>query len=339
MAASAATPYTMLMEIKRHKILEYTYIVVGSFLTAFGIAIFTNPAKIASGGVSGIAIILYHLFGWDPGSMIFILSVPLFLIGMKIFGAQYGVKSLVGTICLSVFTTVLNLIFGYNGILNYAQPLNVLLSALFGGVAMGAGIGLVMKSGSNTGGTDIIAQILARYTRLTLGNSLFLIDALIIVASAFVFGIESALYALITVYITGVVIDKVVLSMGTKYAKTVYIISTKPQEISNGIITELGHGGTLIHGTGMYTGTERTMIMTVVPNQKIARLTNIVHDLDDKAFMIVLETYQVMGEGFTPMAKAALASQVDVTQITKAQLQHEHEHESHGDHRRPDVNH
>ncbi len=318
------------MEIKRHKVTEYFYIAVGSFITAVGVAVFANPAKIASGGVSGVATILYHSFGWDPGLMIMVQSVPLFLVGMKIFGAQYGLKSLIGTLLLSAFTSGICLMIGYDGILSYDHPMSVLLSALFGGVIMGTGIGLVMKSGSNTGGTDIIAQILARYTKLTLGTSLFLVDAVIIVASAFTFGIESALYAIITVYITGVVIDKVVLSMGTRYAKTVYIISDQREQISQAILEELGHGGTLLHATGMYTGNDRTVIMTVVPNQKISRLTNIVHEIDDKAFMIVQEAYQVLGEGFTPIAKAALASQSDVTQMSRQKPDNQ-------EHRSPDV--
>ncbi len=318
------------MEIKRHKVTEYFYIAVGSFITAVGVAVFANPAKIASGGVSGVATILYHSFGWDPGLMIMVQSVPLFLVGMKIFGAQYGLKSLIGTLLLSAFTSGICLVIGYDGILSYDHPMSVLLSALFGGVIMGTGVGLVMKSGSNTGGTDIIAQILARYTKLTLGTSLFLVDAVIIVASAFTFGIESALYAIITVYITGVVIDKVVLSMGTRYAKTVYIISDQREQISQAILEELGHGGTLLHATGMYTGNDRTVIMTVVPNQKISRLTNIVHEIDDKAFMIVQEAYQVLGEGFTPIAKAALASQSDVTQMSRQKPDNQ-------EHRSPDV--
>lgn len=324
--------YTGDMEIKRHKVIEYFYIAVGSFITAIGVAVFTNPAKIASGGVSGIATILYHSFGWDPGLMILVQSFPLFLIGMKIFGAQYGLKSLLGTLLLSAFTSGICLVIGYDGILNYDHQMNVLLSALFGGVFMGTGIGLVMKSGSNTGGTDIVAQIIARYTRLTLGTSLFLVDAVIILASAFTFGIESAMYAIITVYITGLVIDKVVLSMGTRYAKTVYIISDQREQISQAIMKELGHGGTLLHATGMYTGSDRTVIMTVVPNQKISRLTNIVHEIDEKAFMIVQEAYQVLGEGFTPIAKAALASQADVTQVAKQKAESP-------DHRSPDVSH
>ncbi|NLA98400.1 MAG: YitT family protein [Spirochaetales bacterium] len=303
---------------KRHyHLLELFYITTGSFLTALGIALFSSPAKIASGGVSGIAIILYHTINLDTGLSIFILSVPLFLLGVAIFGKQYGVKSLAGTVLLSVFTTLINTWAGYDGVLDYSNPLSILLSAISGGVLMGLGVGLVLLSGANTGGTDILAQIVARYTPLSTGTSLFLVDALIIAASAFIFSLEMALYATITVYIVGVTIDKVVLSFGTRSAKTVFIISDRRKEIEQEILKELGHGGTILYGSGMYTGFDRPVIMTVVANNKLGALTNIVHRHDKFAFMVVQEAYKVLGEGFTPIEEAAWAGLSDVTQKQK----------------------
>ena len=288
----------------RRKIYEYANITLGSFLVAVGVAYFVNPAKIASGGVSGIATMVYHTLGWNPGYVIFGLSIPLFLIGMKVFGKVYGFKSLVGTILLSVFTYVLVRIDGGDGFLDYSEPLSVWLSALFGGVIMGAGIGFVMKGGANTGGTDIIAQILNKYTPLSLGTCLTMCDAAIIASSVFVFGLESALYAVTTVYITGIVIDKVAMPLGANTAKTVLIISEKHDEIGKAILGQLNHGATLLSGTGMYTGYNRPVIMSVVSNQEIATLTALVKQIDDKAFMVVQNAHQVLGEGFVPMAKA-----------------------------------
>ncbi len=283
-------------------------------MTAAGIALFATPAKIASGGVSGIATILYHTLGFDTGLVILVLSVPLFVLGVVIFGKEFGIKSLSGTVLLSLFTSLLNQIFGYGGVLDYTNVLSVLLSAIFGGVIMGIGCGLVLKSGANTGGTDIVAQILARFTPLSLGSSLFLVDTVIIVASGFFFGLESALYATITLYIMGAVIDKVVLSFGTRSAKTVFIISEKREIIQKAILEQLGHGGTILSGSGMFTGSDRPVIMTVVMNHKLAQLTNIVHKTDNRAFMVVQEAYQVLGEGFTPIEEAAWAGLSDVTQ-------------------------
>ena len=288
----------------RHKIYEYVNITIGSFLVAVGVAYFVNPAKIASGGVSGIATMFYHTFGWNPGYVIFGLSVPLFLVGMKVFGKTYGVKSLLGTVLLSVFTSILVDVSGGYGFLDYSDPLSIWLSALFGGVFMGAGIGFVMKGGANTGGTDIVAQILNKYTPLSLGTCLTLVDAIIIFASVFVFGIQSALFAVTTVYITGITIDKVALPLGANTAKTVLIISEKHEEISGVILRELRHGATLMSATGLYTGSDRPVIMSVVSNQEVAILTARVKEIDDKAFMIVQNAHQVLGEGFVPISKA-----------------------------------
>ncbi len=179
---------------------------------------------------------------------------------------------------------------------------------------MGLGVGLVLRSGANTGGTDIAAQILARFTPLSMGTSLFLVDAIIIAFSAFIFSLEMALYATITVYIVGITIDRVVLSFGTRSAKTVFIISEKRRDIERAILEELGHGGTILYGIGMYTGFDRPVIMTVVSNNKLGQLTNIVHRQDKLAFMVVQEAYKVLGEGFTPIEEAAWAGLSDVTQ-------------------------
>lgn len=286
------------------KIYEYFNITLGSFLTAVGVAYFVNPAKIASGGVSGIATMIYHTVGWNPGYVIFGLSIPLFLIGMKIFGKVYGLKSLVGTVLLSTFTSILVDVSGGGGFLDYTEPLSTWLSALFGGVTMGAGIGFVMKGGANTGGTDIVAQILNKYTPLSLGTCMTLVDALVIISSVFVFGIESALYAVTTVYICGVTIDKVAIPLRANTAKIVFIISDKVHEIADQILHTMDHGATMIQATGMYTGTARPILMSVISNQEITQLTSIVRHIDDKAFMVVQNTNQVLGEGFVPMSKA-----------------------------------
>jgi len=290
--------------VSKQKVYEYANITLGSFLVAVGVAYFVNPAKIASGGVSGIATMVYHTLGWNPGYVIFGLSVPLFFIGMKIFGKVYGFKSLLGTILLSGFTTILVKVSGGNGFLDYSDSLSVWLSALFGGVTMGAGIGFVMKGGANTGGTDIIAQIINKYTPLSLGTCLIIIDGAVIFASLFVFGIESALYAIVTVYITGSVIDKVALPLGANTAKTVMIISGKYEEIAKAIMEKMDHGVTKLEGKGMYTGADRPVLMSVIPNNEIIILKRLVRETDEKAFLIVQNANQVLGEGFTPISKA-----------------------------------
>ncbi|MFA7671456.1 MAG: YitT family protein, partial [Sphaerochaetaceae bacterium] len=187
--------------ISKKSLTNYLLIVVGSIVTAFGVGGFITPAKLAGGGVSGLAVVLYHTVGLEVGTAIFVLSLPLFLIGIKIFGFKYGITSFIGTLLLSFFTFLVGKIFGFGGFLEYKESMDVLLSALFGGFLQGFGIGLVMKGGANTGGTDIAAQILSKYTPLSVGTSLFIVDGLVITVGGLAFGLLSALFATITLYV------------------------------------------------------------------------------------------------------------------------------------------
>lgn len=288
--------------IKKKRVGDIALILVGSAITAFGVGGFITPAKLAGGGVSGLSVILYHTINLEVGTAIFLLSLPLFIAGMKIFGFRYGIISFIGTLLLSVFTFLVGKIFGFEGFLEYTDSMDILLSALFGGLLQGFGIGLVLKGGANTGGTDIGAQILAKYTPLSVGTSLFFVDGLVILAGGFAFGLESALFATITLYVTSLAINFVILKMGTSLAKTAYIVSEKHEVLSKHILRELGHGGTLIPGKGLYTKDDRPIIMTVIPNQKISILTSIVKRVDPEAFLIIEEAYEVIGEGFTPIS-------------------------------------
>jgi len=284
-------------KIVKRIIKEYALITIGSFITALGLVLFMTPSKIAAGGVSGIAVILYHLFGFGPGYSILILSLPIFLIGLQIFGKRYGFKSLYGTVALSVGVSVFGYFLGYEGVLEYVDKTDILLSALFGGVIIGGGLGIVMKGGANTGGTDILAQILHRYSSLPLGTSLFIVDGAVITVAAIVFGVEAGLFAVITVFTTGQVIN--LITSGANYAKMAYIISSKHSEIREKLLHDMGLGGTLIDSRGMYTDMEKNLIMTVVRNRKISQVTNVVRTIDPNAFMVITNAAEVLGEGFS----------------------------------------
>lgn len=300
-------------KITRYTLLEYFYIIIGSFITAFAITVFTNPAQIAPGGVSGVSTILYHVFGFDLSLTMLLQNIPLFIVGTLLFGKQFGVKSLLGSVLLSLFSTLIGNLLGYDGILDLSKDMNVWLSCLFGGVISGVGIGIVMKSGANTGGTDIIAQIAARYLHIPLGTSLFIVDGIVILCSAFIFGIESALYAIIVAYVMQVMVNKIVLMMGTNYAKTCYIISEKLNEIRDFVLNDLDKSGTLIEAKGLYSMKNRPMLMVVIPNQSVSRLTRMVHLTDPAAFLIIQETYHVFGEGNRSMEEF-VALNKDVSQ-------------------------
>lgn len=298
-------------KISRYEIIDYLLIIAGSFLTALGIILFLNPSKIAPGGVSGVSTIMFHTFGWDMSVTMLLQNIPLFLIGILMFGKEFGIKSLIGSVLLSVFSSIITGIFGDFGILDMSKDISRWLCCLFGGVLSGVGIGMVMKSGANTGGTDIIAQILAKLTHMSLGVSLLIVDGVIIAISGFIFGIESALYAIVVAYIVQLMVDKIILTFGTNYAKTVLLISDNLEEIRDYILYDLNRSGTVINAKGLYSQEDKPMLMVVIPNQQVAKLTRIVHKADPKAFMIIQETVHVLGEGYNPLEM--VASNKDVT--------------------------
>jgi uncharacterized membrane-anchored protein YitT (DUF2179 family) len=286
-------------EMVKFTIKEYVLITFGSILTGMGLVVFLTPARIAAGGVSGLSVILFHLFGWDPGIMIFILSIPIFVLGIYVFGSRFGLKSLYGTLILSASVSLSGLLLGYEGILTAGDRLDILLAALFGGILSGFGIGVVMKGGANTGGTDIIAQVIHHYTRIPLGTALNIVDGIIILISAAVFDIEIALFAFITLFTTGQVINMV--TSGANYAKMAFIISDEYEAIKPLLLHDMGLGATTIDSRGMYTDDQKKMIMMVVRNRKISEVMNVVKTHDPNAFMIITSAQEVLGEGFMPI--------------------------------------
>ena len=280
---------------------DYARIIFGTFMAACGIAIFSNPARLTGGGVTGVGTMLYYTLGIDPGVSMLCINIPLFFLGMHFFGSKYGLKVFVGATMLSVWTSVLGAITGYRGVLDYTDTTNVLISAICYGVLVGGGIGIVMRAGANTGGTDILAQIVAKFTPFNVGSIEFCMNACVVLCGGFFFGIRNTIFAFIAMYISGQMISYVVVKWGTSLAKTAYIFSNdRVPDISRRVIRELHHGGTLFKGTGIYTSKERNMLMVVVPNNQLRILEEIVHEADPKAFMFISEAFQVLGNGFTP---------------------------------------
>lgn len=281
-------------------------IVVGTFIAACGIALFSNPGKITGGGVTGIGTIIFYTMGWDPGVVMLCLNIPLYLLGAKIFGSKYGAKVLLGSVLLSVWVSILGQATGYKGVLDYSKELSGLLSGVAYGVLVGSGIGIVMRSGSNTGGTDIVAQIIAKYTPFNVGSVEFCVNAVVVCCGGLIFGVESTFFAIIAMFISGRMINFVTTTMGTGLAKTVYICSSGNCEaISHRVIKDLHHGGTSFNGTGIFTGADRKMLVVVVPNNQVRALVKIVHEEDAKAFVYVVDAYMVMGKGFAALNKVA----------------------------------
>lgn len=283
---------------------DYLRIVFGTFVAACGIALFSNPAKLTGGGVTGVGTILYYSLGFDPGVVMMCINIPLFLLGMKVFGSVYGLRVFVGSTLLSVWVSLIGNLTQYKGFLDYSDSVNVLLSAIAYGVLVGSGIGIVMRAGSNCGGTDILAQIVAKHTPFAVGSIEFLMNISVVMIGTFFFGLRNTLMAFIAMYISGTMINLMVVKVGTSLAKTAFIFSNERcPDISRRVITELHHGGTLFRGTGIYTSKERNMLMVVVHNNQLMTLEKIVHEEDPTAFMFINDAYQVLGNGFQPLNK------------------------------------
>ena len=288
------------------RVSDYFYLAAGPVIAATAAAVFYTPARITGGGATGIGTIFYYLFGFDQGVVMMCVNIPLILIGMKVFGWRYGIKTLIGSTLLSIWTSVIGYLTAYNGVLDTSDDINILLSAIYGGVLMGVGIGLTMKSGCNTGGTDIVAQVLAHYFPVSVGSVEFIFNAVVVSCGGIFLGLQPMLFAIIAMYLSSQLVNYVVMSFGTKLAKSVYIFSEEhTPEISRRVIAELHHGGTTFHGTGIYTSKTRLMLMVIVPNNQMNAIMKIIHDEDPKAFVFVTEAYEVLGRGFVPLKKVA----------------------------------
>ena len=273
------------------------FLILGNFLTAYATIHFLLPAKISPGGVSGIATILDHIFNINPVITMAVINVPLILISIKLFGKRYGYKTVLSIALLILFTEILIRVLGTEGILHEnGQKMDLMLTVIYGGIISGVGIGLVIKVGGSTGGTVIIASIINKLFKIPIGSSLALADLLVVLAAAFSLGVETALYSIICLFITGRVVN--VITEGESYAKMVYIISDKYDEIKKVLITDMELGGTMIKSSGMFTDDAKNMIITVVHNRKLSELKSYIKEIDRDAFVIIAEADQVLGEGF-----------------------------------------
>lgn len=280
-------------EIKMHwrEIKDYLGVTLGSFITAFGLSAFLIPNKIAAGGVSGLATVLFYVFGFPVGVSIFVINIPLFLASIKEMGLKFGLKSLYGTFVIAFFVDF------FAVYISKPWTSDPLLATIYGGLLSGVGIGIVFRSKGTTGGTDLAAALLHKYLKLSLGYSLLMIDAMVIVLAGVVFDLELALYALIAVFVTGRMIDLV--QEGGPYAKAAIIISERFEDISSKILTDLDRGVTVLSGRGGYTGTTRDVLLCVVTQSQVTRLKSLVHEVDPRAFVIVTDVHEVLGEGFS----------------------------------------
>lgn len=282
---------------------DYSFIILGALILAVGFVYFISPHKIVPGGVYGIAIVVHHLTKgifsfWPNGIPIglfgLVLNIPLTYIGIKILGPKFGIKTIMGFVLSSVFMDGITYLRPDGNL-----PLvdDVLLSCVFGGVLIGVGLGLIFKSRATSGGSDIVAMIIAKYTNVPLGQLLIYVDSIIVLLGLAAFqDWKIPLYSWLVIYITGKAID--ITLEGSNYHKALFIISKKHEQIKEKILYDLERGGTYFAGKGMFTNEEKQIIYTVVSRREVAILEQYIHSIDPDAFITIMDTREILGEGF-----------------------------------------
>ncbi len=273
--------------------ISYSLIIIGSFILASAFVLFITPYKIVPGGVYGISIVMHYMFNTPVGLIALCFDIPLTILGMKFLGPRFGFKTVLGFSLTAIFTDTLTYFWGFIPLVEG----DALLSSIFGGVLAGLGLGLIFKARATSGGSDIIAMIIAKYTKMPLGMLMIYVDSVIVLVGLLVFqDWKIPLYSWIVIFITGKVIDVVL--EGVSYDKSLFIISDKHEEIREKILNNLDRGGTYIDGKGMYNMAERRIIFTVVSRRELAILEEYIHEIDPKAFLTVTDATEILGEGF-----------------------------------------
>lgn len=299
----------------KNELVAYLLLIVGSLLFAVGDVMFVNPYLLAPGGTYGLSNVLNTVWPWKISYYAICMDVPLLLIGTWILGPKFGVKTVVSTLLIFAFTWVLETTWGYNPVIhegiveeamnNYVQiPHSDLffipdyfLNTVVGGVIYGIAIGLIFKSGATSGGSDIISMIIHKYTKISLGTLVLIVDSCITLTTFIAFKqIRLPIYSIILIAIESKVIDLIV--DGIKSYKTVFIVTENIEEVRNFIINDMKRGGTTFAGTGLYQGAQRKMIYVTLDRSDLIKLKSNLRFLDPHAFVNVIESSEIMGLGF-----------------------------------------
>jgi uncharacterized membrane-anchored protein YitT (DUF2179 family) len=284
---------------------DYVVIIIAAMLQALSLRLFFIPANLASGGVSGISQLINHFTSWPVGLMILIGNIPLFALGWRFLGGhRFALRTAVAIFTYSVFTDLLLKLhlFGVNGagtaLINDLQG-DIFLNSLYGAIVSGIGFGLVYRARGSSGGSDILARILNHYRGIPMTQSYLMVDTVVILGAGFVFGWKQALYAMIALYVSGIVAETTLEGGGT--VRTAMIVTSQPETVSQRVMEELERGVTVLEGSGAYTGETRPVLYCVISRAEVAALKAIVHESDPRAFMVIGTAHEALGEGFKPL--------------------------------------
>lgn len=289
--------------MRLRQIKQWIYIVVGAALIAVAFVLFITPYQIVPGGVYGAGVVLNYLFpALEVGTYGLMLDIPLLLTAFLVFGGKFGIKTIVAAILCPVIMDSLTYLIAdkdpttmLGGSINLSS--DILLAALFGGVIMGVGLGLILKSRATSGGTDIVSMIVSRYAHIPISRAMLIVDSLVVLFGLVVFQDWLVpLYSLVTIFVCTKVIDFVI--EGGSGDKLLFILSKENDAIRSFIITELERGGTFIKAAGMYTNAPKEMIFVVISRREMTLVEEFVHRCDPEAFMVVVNAHETLGDGF-----------------------------------------
>ena len=287
------------LDFSRKAIRDYLLIIIGAFIQALSLRLFLVPAQLVSGGLSGAGQILYYLYGWPIGLVVFLGNIPLFILGWRYLGGpRFATRTILAIAAFSGFTDLLLAQTGQS-----AFTPDPFLNTLYGGIMMGVGLGIVYRGRGTSGGTDIIGRILNRQLGLSISMAYLVTEALVILAAGIFFNWEIALYGLLMIYISGIAADRVL--EGSNVIRDVMIITKKMEAVSQALMKELERGTTIINAQGGYSGQDRPILYCVVTSSEIMQLKTIVHDIDPDAFMVIGSANEALGEGFKPLREAS----------------------------------
>ncbi|MEG0641072.1 MAG: YitT family protein [Clostridium sp.] len=275
---------------RREYIERIMMILLGSLIAAIAINAFIIPHKLISGGVTGIAIIVEYIAGIPTGILILIINIPIFIFGMKEIEKDFIIYSLLGMISNSIFLLLTQ------GISNIIYTDNILLSSVYGGALAGAGLGLILKYGGSLGGIDIIAVAFKRRTGINVSTLSFIMNIVIVGFGAFISDMDIILYTLMSMYVMTLLMDRVIEGLDRK--KLLFIVTEKEEEVSKAIMTTLGRGVTYLYGEGAYTGDRKRVLYCIVPLKQLMRVKRITENIDEFAFITIIDASEVQGSGF-----------------------------------------
>lgn len=270
---------------------DYLWFIFGSIIYAVAITLFISPNEISPGGITGIATILNYLLGFPTGLTVFILNIPILILGYYKCGKGMIINTTIVTVITSFALTVTENLFS-------AFKMDKIIASIFGGILLGFSISIIMRHGATTGGVDIIAKIINRkYRHITIGKIILMTDVAVVLLAVLAYGkLESALYSVVTMFASSRVMDYML--YGSDRGKVVYIITDKTSQVSQSLVSDLSRGVTILDVTGGYTGEKRKMLMCSVRPYEVSALYSIIEKFDPKAFIIVTEAGEIIGEGF-----------------------------------------